>query len=150
MEMAPKPPFPRALVLWLVSAPLLLLVAWLLGHLYWQFRIGRAISALHSSGSDHELFRIGSRGIPRLIDELEDALRRGDDRQAGALTRILPPLIGRCYEVGLLENPRATQDQPRLQTRLEMKKLVYDWRNMPPQDRAYFPAWWMWWKGRLN
>ena len=148
--MAPKSPSLRVLAAWLVGIPTLLLAVWFSGHLYWQVRIGRAIAALESSGSDYELFRIGSRGISRLIDELEGALRRGDDRQAGALTRILPHLIARCHEVGMLENPRASNDQSRVQTRLEMKKLVSEWRNMPPQDRENFPPWWMWWKGRLN
>ena len=127
---------------------MLLLVAWLSGHLYWQVRIGRALSSLEDPATDRALIRIGSRGIPRCVDELEGALARGDEKQACALTRGLVHLIAGAYDIQV--DQRIKEDRDRFSSREEMDSAVREYRNMPPKERAKFPAWWMWWRGRLD
>lgn len=148
MEMPPKPPVPRALVVWLLSVPMLLLLVWLSGHLYWQVRIGRALSSLEDPATDPMLIRIGSRGIPRCVDELEAALARGDEKRARALTRGLIHLIAGAYEVPV--HFQLKEDLDRVSSREQMENAVREYRNMAPKERAKYPAWWMWWRGQLD
>jgi len=151
MKMSPQPRFPRVLAVWLVSVPTLLLVAWFSGYLYWQVRIGRAITEIHRQPGTHvssanpELLRIGSRGIPRFVAELEGALSRDDDEQARAFTRGLIDLIAGFYD---LPAQQANDERSRFQSRKEIEQAVRDYRNMSPEERAQLPPWWMWWKGR--
>lgn len=147
--MAPKPPFPRALAVWLGMIPALLLAAWLAGHLYWQVRIGRALSTLGTPSTDQDLIRIGSRGIPRFVDELEGALSRHDEKQARAFARGVVHLIAGAYEGLSPANQRVIEDQNRFQSLEAMHDVVRGYRDMPAKDRAKVPPWWMWWKGRF-
>jgi hypothetical protein len=148
MEMSPNSRFPRALAVWLVLVPTLLVLTWLSGHLYWQIRIGRAMATLEDPATDQALIRLGSRGIPRFVDELERALSRGDDRQARAITRGLLHLIAGAYEIQADQGIRADPD--RFWSREEMEHAVREYRDMPPKERAKYPRWWMWWRGRLD
>jgi hypothetical protein len=147
MEMPPKFPFPRALTIWLVSVPTLLLVVWLSGHLYWQVRIGRAISALQDPDTDQKLVRIGTRGFPQFVDALERALARNDEKRARALTRGLVHLIAGAFDANSPADQRILQDLPRFQSREEMERIVREYRDLPAKHPGRFPPWWMWWKG---
>src|SRR5262245_58070904 len=114
MEMSSKSRFPRTL--WLLLVPILLLVTWLSAPRYWPIRIGRALSSLEDPATPQALVRIGSRGIPQFVDELEGALSRGDDLRAQAITRGLIHLIAGAYETQV-DPQRDIEDRDQFRTR---------------------------------
>jgi len=85
---------PWAPLVWFLSLLAALLLLWISGYLYWQIRISRAVADLKREPSKYpetpyyknaDLLRIGSRGLPRLIEELDLALAAGHEDQEMAL-----------------------------------------------------------------
>ena len=97
-----------------------------------------------SSSRNSDLLGIGSRGFPRLIRELDDALARGDQVQAVAFFRGCQDLFaGALGDDGKgADSPRSTVSMEFM--RNECKELQANW----PQFQRLFAPWWMWWSGK--
>ena len=151
--MSPKR-FPKAVVIWTAAIPTVLASLWLSGYLYWQVQVGRALSELrrgpgkYASEPNHvdpDLLRIGSRGIPRFVDELDLALSRGTEDQAFGILCGLSDLIAGFYGEPAA---RAASERPRIRrTPEEMREVVREYREALPDLKKTFPPWWRWWKG---
>ncbi len=121
-------------------------------------QIGRAISDLKNGPGRYatdpayvspELLRIGGRGIPRFIDELEAALQRGDEEQASAFLCGLMDLLAAYFETGPAIVSRATQDRVRFRSREQMVGIVRMYRESRDLREDLLP-WWMWWTGQCR
>ena len=157
MGMAPNRPARTAAIVVAVLAGLVLVV-WLSGYLYWQMRISRAIEALKRGPdrystelffADRELLRIGSRGIPRMLGEIDDALLRGDDDLAFVLSCGLSDLVSGAQEVGADAAAAAgsyerTRERPSAE---ELRANFQEWKEGWPEMREWYSPWWMWWQG---
>lgn len=157
MDMAPK----RSR--WIVVAslaflPLALALVWVSGYVYWQIRIGRAIAELRRGTGKYttelfyanpDLLQIGSRGIPRVLGELDLALLRGDEEQAFAFSCGLTDLENGAAEVdgaAAAASGSYARSRPRL-TLEEMRALVKEYQENWPEYRDSYAPWWIWWKG---
>jgi hypothetical protein len=158
MEMPPKRS-PKAIFIALAALPLLAALAWLSGFVYWQLRISRAIADLKRSGpgkyetelfyANPELLRIGSRGLPRFLDELDQALLRGDEDQAFTFCCGLTDLLNGAEEVdGNAASASGSYLRTRERQTLEEMRAGFrqskeDW----PDVRTWYAPWWKWWVG---
>ena len=147
---------PWALLIWPAALIVLVFVVWISGYLYWQIRISRAVADIKRDPSKYlktphyknaDLIRIGSRGLPRLLEELDLALAAGDVDQATGLYFGIGDLVEGAWG-GYGQNA----DQSRLPLRerpswTEMRQECREIINTWPQARGEFPPWWKWWSG---
>jgi hypothetical protein len=149
---------PWILLAWPGSLLVILAVIWISGYVYWQIRISRAIAELKKGPAkytdqlfyaDPDLLEIGSRGIPRVLREWEQALDRGDEDQAFALACGLSDLQHGASEVST-EAAKASSSYTRSRERPSMKEMrencrdyLEDWREY----ESWYAPWWKWWQG---
>jgi hypothetical protein len=149
-----KPRSPWALLLWPAAVIGVVFVIWTTGYLYWQIRISRAVAEIKRAPSKYfvtpqyqneDLIRIGSRGFPRFLDELEGALARGEADQAAALHCGLSDLMqGSWGDYG----KAAAYDDLRLKPSPEQMRADRDeFVGALSQDPDAYPPRWMWWSG---
>jgi len=158
MGMAPKRS-PKPALIGIAILLALPFLAWLSGYLYWQVRIGRAIEDLQRHPqryteelfyADPELMQIGSRGLSRMLGELDQALLRGDEDLANALTCGLSDLLSGAMEVnGKAAASAGSYERTRTRQSLEeMKALLQEYRDNWAEYQQMYPPGWMWWNGR--
>jgi hypothetical protein len=139
---------PWILLVWPASLIAALLILWISGYLYWQVRISRAIAELQReptkfSSRNSDLLDIGSRGFPRLIRELDDALARGDQVQAVAFFCGCQDLFAGAHRddgKGAVNRADVSMEY----MRKDCKELQTNW----PEFQRLFAPWWMWWSGK--
>jgi hypothetical protein len=158
--MAPKRAAKIA-VSWLASIPLVLALVWFTGFLYWQMRISRAIAELQRGPGKYEselfyanadLLEIGSRGLPRILGELEGALLRGDEDQAFAFSCGLSDLTSGAEEKdGKAAAASGSYERTRKRLSMEeMKELVREYRDNREEVQSWYAPWWKWWEGHAR
>jgi len=149
---------PWILLAWPASLLLLLLLVWISGYVYWQMRISRTIAELKRAPGKYEdqlfyanqdLLDIGSRGMPRLFGEFDEALARGDEDQAFAFACGIEDLFKGADEVdgqAAMTSGSYARTRERL-TMAEMKDLCGEYLRDLPEYREMHAPWWKWWKG---
>jgi len=149
---------PWILLLWPASLLLTLGVIWTTGYVYWQIRISGAIAELkrgpgkyetESFYADPDLLDIGSRGIPRMLNEYEDALARGDEDRAFAFYCGLEDLRRGADEVST-GAAKTSGSYSRVRERPTLKEMREDCREHMkdwPEYRTWYAPWWKWWDG---
>ena len=131
-------------------------LAWLAGYLYWQRRISRSIEEVTRYGKwmddywyrDAELYRIGSRGIPRLLRELDTTISRGDDKKGLLIACALADALNGAEDDDMDPSVLPTFAPPRTAQSLEdVNALFRSYENHWLAQRHHYPPWWMWWNG---
>ena len=147
---------PWVLFLWPAALLLTLAVIWTTGYVYWQVRISRAIADLKREPAKYfetphhknaDLLLIGSRGFHRLFAELDDAVDRGDEDRAAALTCGIADLVEGAWR-GYGKNVDESVLPFRVRESLsEMRESCHEFAREWPNIRDAYPPWWQWWTG---
>jgi len=149
---------PWILLAWPASLLAILALIWISGYVYWQIRISRAIAELKKGPAkyreqlfyaDLDLLEIGSRGIPRILRELEDAVDRGDEDQASTFSYGLADLQHGAHEISA-EAAKASSSYLRTRERASLEELREDCRRYLedwPEVKTWYAPWWKWWEG---
>ena len=149
---------PWTILAWPASLLLLLFLAWISGYVYWQVRIGRAIADLKREPAKYfntpfyanpDLREIGSRGLHRMMGELDDAAGRGDEALAATFVCAIDDLLRGADEVDMkaaVSSGSYSQFREKM-TLQEMREECREYRENGAEYRAAYAPWWKWWKG---
>lgn len=133
---------------WAASLLGTLALVWFSGFMYWHLRITRLRSDLEfktGPGYKPRLIAAGSRAVPYLLPQFENAVSRNDREAAIVYFWELSYAIDFADDNVGVGNADTVRADATMESLHDLPAEARLWQNL---NRENYPPWWMWWTGK--